>query len=801
MENLTPMMAQYKRLKDKHPECLLFYRLGDFYELFYDDAVIASKILGVVLTSRQDAPMCGIPCHAYETYLSKLVNSGYRIAICEQIETPEEAKKRGNKGPIERDVVRIVTSGTIVEESLLSSKSNNYLLSIIRESDNIGFAYADVSSGMFFVEVSNIQDINSIITRINPSEIICLDSLCNDIEILNKLEQYKSILHILPNVKFNSTSAIERLTNFYNIKFIESFGNLSSCIIKAAAVIVDYISNIYSSAKLSLLPPKIINSLEHMNLDSFTQKSLELTTTQSGNKQGTLLSCLDCTKTAQGARMLSRWITSPLTNIDKINARLNFVDFFVQNKNLLNSIRELLYATPDIERATSRVLMDKCSPKDIKSILVALTNFNAINELLLNNEQLKVLYINDKAINDIIEKLSSAMVEDPPTFARDGNFIKKGYDKQLDEYRTLLDNAEYYIRQMQIEYSQDSGIPSLKIKSNDILGYFIEISPTYARKVPYSFIHRQTLGSCLRYTTKDLIEIANKIYSAKANTKQRELLLFDDLIQYITNYKSLLRNISHVISFVDVITSFANQALVHNYTKPIFVNEKTIKIINGRHPVVEQSLQNKGENFVSNDFNCDDSSIITILTGPNMGGKSTYLRQNALIILMAQIGSFVPANSATLSISDRIFSRVGASDDIASGKSTFMVEMLETASILNQATDKSFIILDEIGRGTSTYDGLAIAWAVIEELALNIKSRTLFATHYHELSELKNDISNINYSTVEVNTNEETDDITFIHKIVPGFANKSFGLNVALMAGFPKKVISRAKEVMKQFNK
>ena len=801
MTNLTPMMAQYKRLKDKNPDCLLFYRLGDFYELFYEDAIIASKILGLVLTHRQDAPMCGIPYHAYETYLSKLVNSGYRIAICEQIETPEEAKKRGNKGPVERNIVRIVTSGTLVEESLLSSKSNNYLLSIIRENDNIGFAYADVSSGMFFVEISNIKDINSIITKINPSEIICLDSLCNDIEILNKLEQYKSILHILPNIKFNNTSAIEKLTRFYNIKFIESFGSFPQCVIKAASVIVDYISNMYSSVKLSLLPPKFVNSSEYMNLDSFTQRSLELITTQTGNKQGSLLSCLDCTKTSQGARMLSRWITSPLTNIDKINKRLNFVEFFINNKSLLESIRELLYTTPDIERATSRVLMNKCSPKDIRSILVALNNFKQINEILLNNDQLKSLYIDNKSINEIIEELNNAIVEDPPTLARDGNFIKKGYDKQLDEYKSLLNNAEYYIRQMQIEYANDSGIPSLKIKNNDVLGYFIEISPSYIKKVPYNFIHRQTLGSCLRYTTPDLMDIANKIYSAKANTKQRELFLFDELIQYITKYQSLLRNISHIISFIDVITSFANQAIVYNYTKPIFVNEKTIKISNGRHPVVEQSLKNKGESFVSNSFNCDDSSIITILTGPNMGGKSTYLRQNALIILMAQIGSFVPSDEAVLSISDRIFSRVGASDDIASGKSTFMVEMLETASILNQATDKSFIILDEIGRGTSTYDGLSIAWAVAEELAINIKARTLFATHYHELIDLKNTINNIKYLTVKVDTDESNDTITFVHKIIQGFANKSFGLNVALMAGFPKHVIERAKKVISSFNK
>ena len=799
MENLTPMMAQYKKLKDSNPDCLLFYRLGDFYELFNEDAIVASKVLGLVLTHRQNTPMCGIPYHTYETYLSKLVNNGYRIAICEQTETPEEAKKRGNKGPIERKCIRIVTSGTLVEESLLSSKFNNYLLSIIKEGDNIGFAYADISSGMFFVETSDIKDINSIITKINPSEIICLDSLCNDIEVLNKLEQYKSILHILPNVKCNESSAIERLTKFYNIKFIESFGNFPQYVIKASAIIVDYISNMYSSTNLSLLPPKFINSSEHMNLDSFTQKSLELTYTQSGNKQGSLLSCLDCTKTAQGARMLSRWITSPLTNVNKINTRLNFVEFFFNNRKELKIIRELLYTTPDIERATSRVLMNKCGPKDIKSILVALVNFKHINEVLLNHDQLKSLYIEDESIDKIIEKVSSAIVEDPPTLARDGNFIKKGYDKQLDEYKTLLDNAEYYISKMQEEYSNDSGIPTLKIKSNDILGYFIEISPSYVKKVPYTFIHRQTLGSCLRYTTNDLINIANKIYSARANTKQRELLLFDELLQYISKYKELLRNISHIISFIDVITSFANHAIVFNYTKPIFTNEKTVRIINGRHPVVEYFLKNKGENFVANSFECNESKIITILTGPNMGGKSTYLRQNALIIIMAQIGSFVPADEATLSISDSIFSRVGASDDIASGKSTFMVEMLETASILNQATEKSFIILDEIGRGTSTYDGLSIAWAVAEELSNNIKARTLFATHYHELVDLKNNIENINYLTVEVNTNEKDDSIVFVHKIEQGFANKSFGLNVALMAGFPKHVINRAKEIMNKF--
>ena len=795
-EKLTPMVEQYHRMKQQNPDCLLFYRLGDFYELFFEDAIIASKLLGLVLTQRQDMPMCGIPWHAYEMYLSKLVNHGYRVAICEQTETPEEARKRGNKGPVDRKIVRIVTSGTLVEDALLGSKSNNYLLSIIRDKDTIGFAYADVSSGRFLLEQSSIHNLISIITKINPAEIICLDSLCNDKNILDELEPYKSIIHILPNTKFNNVATIDRLNKYYNIKFIESFGTFPQCILKAAAVIVDYISTVYSSDQLGLLPPKFINSNEYMNLDGFTQKSLELEVSQSGNRNGTLLSCLDCTMTAQGSRMLARWIKTPLINTNKINSRLDFVEFCINNKTILMNIRKVLSTIPDLERSVSRILIKKCGPRDVRSVLIALFGFQSINQICQDNITLKNLSINDQRISSLINRLTNAIVENPPLLVREGGFIQKGYDKQLDEYLSLLNNAEYYIRKMQNEYSAMTGIPSLKIKNNGVLGYFIEVSPSYAKKIPYDFIHRQTLGSCLRYTTKELVDIANKIYSAEANAKQRELLVFEELLDYIISFQDLLRRISDIISFIDVISAFANQAIEYNYTRPKFSDNKTIHIVNGRHPVVEQALRNKGETFIANDFDSSNDNIMTLLTGPNMGGKSTYLRQNALIIIMAQMGSFVPADEAILSVSDRIFSRVGASDDISTGKSTFMVEMLETASILNQATDRSFIILDEIGRGTSTHDGLAIAWAVAEEIALQIKARTIFATHYHELRELKNTIPNISFLTVEVDDTRDNAIIVFRHKIIKGFANRSFGLNVAILAGFPNRVINRAQNIM-----
>lgn len=789
---LTPMEEQYFYFKKQYPDCLLFYRLGDFYELFNEDAVIASKILGLVLTHRHSMPMCGIPWHAHEMYLAKLVKLGYRIAICDQKETPEESKRRGNKGPIARDITRIVSSGTVVEDALLNGNKNNWLLAMVQEKDKTALAYADISSGEFFVEELPGNDVSACITRISPAEIICSDSFCSNKQMLSILERYKNIVHILPSIKYNIKIATDRLTKFFGVSFIDSFGKYSQNVTQAIAMIIDYVSSVYKDINTtSLNVPKHVTTSDYMSLDSFTQKSLELTVTQSGESNGTLLSCLDTTSTTQGARMLARWIKAPLLDLEQINSRLNYIDFFVKSHHCLKQVSDYLKTIPDLERATSRIVMRKCGPRDIKAVQIALQSFVKMNEIFKQN--LKDLFIDDNKIIEITKKLSMAIIDAPPLLARDGNFICPGYDRVLDEYNNLLNNGAVIIKNLQHRYISETGISTLKIKNNGILGYFIEITPTYINRVPIDFIHRQTLGSCIRYTTKELSEVANRIYSADVNAKQRELFIFDELINYISSYNDLLHRISNTISFIDVITSFARNANERNYVRPIFNKNNCIEIKSGRHPVVEQSLQYLGNKFTQNDYK--SNSELILLTGPNMGGKSTYLRQNALILIMAQIGSYVPAEFANLPIVDRIFSRVGASDDIASGKSTFMVEMLETATILNQATSNSFVILDEVGRGTSTQDGLAIAWAVAEELANNIHANTIFATHYHELTEVKKNIPNIKFYTVEVS--ENGDDVIFLHKITSGTASKSFGLHIATLAGFPKHVLKRANDIMK----
>ena len=791
---LTPMMQQYCSIKEQHIDCLVFYRLGDFYELFFDDAVVGSKELGLVLTHRNDIPMCGVPWHAHEMYLTKLVQNGHRIAICEQTETPEEAKKRGYKALVERKVTRIITKGTIIEQSLLWDKNNNFLLSISGDDSILGVAYTDVSTGRFFLEEVKPEDLLSVISKISPSEIICPDSMLSKKEFLNSFEKYKSIIRALPSSKFMKDSSNERLAKFFNVKFVDSFGNFSKCVIDAAAAIVEYISSVYIESEVSLLPPKMIRNDEYMHLDSFTRRSLELEITQSGDKNGSLLNCIDKTLTSQGARMLGRWLKEPLLDISKINKRLSYVEFFVKNQNVLQKIREILKDAPDIERSISRILMGKGGPRDLKCISTCLQKAKEFGDFVSQFDELKNLIFKNESTEKLINLLNSALCDSPPLLARDGGFIKKNYDEELDEYLLFLNNGNSIIQGLQKSYINETGIATLKIKNNGILGYFIDVSPSYVSKIPYNFIHRQTLATSVRYTTQEIIEIAEKIYSAELNVKRREFAIFEDLVSKISKEQKIIRNISDSISFLDVVSSFACLSIENNYVKPIFTNDKTFDIKNGRHPVVEDMLKKEGIKFIANNCKCDDINYISLLTGPNMGGKSTYLRQNAIIAIMAQIGSFVPADSAKIGIIDRIFSRVGASDDISSGRSTFMVEMIETAAILNQASEKSFIILDEIGRGTSTYDGLAIAWAVVEEISNNIKARTIFATHYHELKDLKNTVSDIKFLTVKVE--EWNNNIVFLHEIVEGFADKSYGIHVAALAGFPKKVLQRASEIL-----
>jgi DNA mismatch repair protein MutS len=792
----SPMMKQYGAIKREHPDCFLLFRLGDFYELFFEDAVEASKELGLVLTQRQGAPMCGIPWHAHEMYLTKLVKNGHRVAICEQTETPAEAKSRGCKGPIDRKVVRIVSSGTIIEQSMLQEKNNNFLFAISnRFGDRLGIAYADVSTGRFYVEEINYSDILSAISKISPSEILCPDSLLSKKEFLECIDPYKSIIIALPSAKFMNQSSSRMLASFFNVSFIDAFGNFSECALEAASEIAEYVSEVYQNLKGGLSVPRLVMHSDYVYFDHFTRRSLEMTTTQSGNKKGSLLSEIDKTATSQGARLLGRWLMQPLVNLEKIEKRLEFVEFFVKRPELLQEIRGILKHFPDIERAISRVLIGKAGPRDLKCVGLALEKSMALERVISSFEHLKSLKLAFEQLMPLLDIINSAIVDEPPVMARDGGFIKKGYDGDLDEYLDLIDSGEYIIQKMQKTYAEETGINTLKIKNNGVIGYFIEISPAYVAKAPYTFIHRQTLGSCIRYTTRELNDIAGKIYTAESSLKRREMEIFENIVHRISCVKDTLRRVSDNISFIDIITSFAHLAIENNYTRPIFTNDKTLFIEDGRHPVVENSLRNNGLKFVPNDCRLFDGSEISILTGPNMGGKSTYLRQNAIITIMAQMGSFVPAKTATIGIIDRIFCRVGASDDISTGKSTFMVEMLETATILLQAGEKSLVILDEIGRGTATYDGLAIARAVVEELADNIKARTLFATHYHELSTLKDHLGNVRFLTVKVE--DWNDGIVFLHKIEEGFADRSYGINVAALAGFPEKVISRAQEILK----
>jgi DNA mismatch repair protein MutS len=796
-QSLTPMMQQYQAIKQEYPDHIVFYRLGDFYELFYDDAVVVSKELGLVLTKRCDAPMCGIPWHSSETYLARLVKNGYRIAICEQLETPEEAKKRGGcKATIDRRVTRIITQGTLIEQSMLGEKSNNFLLAISSESNGkLGIAYADVSTGRFLVENVRVSELPSFLAKISPVEIICPDCLLATKEILDYLDRYKSIVRIVQNTNITSNSASNRLAKFFGLRFIDAFGTISPQAIEAAAAIVDYVADAYKTDQVSLSFPTCVKYLEHMHLDNFTRKSLELTQSQSGDKKTSLLNAIDNTITAQGARMLSRWIMEPLTNITKINKRLEYVDFFYQNRVALEKVRNMLAGFPDIERATSRVSMNRAGPRDLKGIAIAFTKAVELDGYVTQFPILKPIGLTFSGMLRIIQSLDAALLDNLPVLARDGNFIKRGFDHELDEYINTLENGDYLIKDLQRKYITETGINSLKIKKNIILGYFIEISPNFATKVPYKFIHKQTLTTSLRYTSGELIDLANKVYSSESNKLKRELAIFEHLVEMIAKEKDNIRYISDGISFIDLTSSLAHIAIENNYVKPEITSEKLLEIEGGRHPVVEKRLKTNGISFVANDYVAKPSAPVSILTGPNMGGKSTFLRQNAIIIIMAQIGSFVPANYAKIGIVDKIFSRVGASDDIASGKSTFMVEMIETATILQQATEQSFVILDEIGRGTSTYDGLAIAWAVIEKIALDIKARTMFATHYHELIKIKKSVPNIQFLTVKV---EEWDNkIVFLHKIEEGFADKSYGLNVAILAGFPGDVVEKAGKILK----
>ena len=805
------MMAQFLEIKSDYPDALLFYRMGDFYELFFDDAIAAAAALDISLTKRgkhlgNDIPMCGVPHHSSENYLLTLIRKGFRVAVCEQLETPAEAKARGSKSVVKRGVVRLVTSGTLTEDSLLSARENNYLCSFSVLRDDSAFAWVDVSTGDFHVQSCPQVFFGPMLSQLNPAEVLISDT--NYDTFIDQTNEFGTTLTPLSPASFDSSSNNKRLCNFFKVKSLDGFGNFVRAEISALGAIIDYLE-ITQKGKLPALKAPIKENLEKfMQIDASTRRNLELTQTLSGSKKGSLLDVIDRTVTGPGARLLEKRLSGPSTCLNIINPRLDAIESYTSNNALRLEIQNILRQTSDIERAFSRLSLDRGGPRD----------FIAIRNSLRKGQELSlgIIDINSDLINnakenltgngEIINLLDDVFGDDAPLLARDGGFVRSGFNKDLDEIKKLRDDGRKVISSMQANFISVTGITSLKIKHNNVLGYFIETPTTHSKKMlsdefSSMFIHRQTTANAIRFTTVDLSELETKILNAGGRALSLELEIFDQTKSKILRYSEKVLNAAKALAEIDLIIALADIAVSENWCRPKLDKSRKFKIVSGRHPVVEAALQKDASGvFIAN--NCDLSAgddgdkPIWLLTGPNMAGKSTFLRQNAIIALMAQIGSFVPAEYVEIGIVNQLFSRVGASDDLARGRSTFMVEMVETAAILNQAGENALVILDEIGRGTATYDGLSIAWATLENLHNINNCRALFATHYHELTGLTKNLKGLMNATVSVR--EWEGDIIFLHEVKKGAADRSYGVQVARLAGIPETVINRAKEVLEK---
>jgi DNA mismatch repair protein MutS len=804
----TPVMAQYHALKERHPGTLLFYRMGDFYELFYDDAVQASATLDITLTKRgktngDDIPMCGVPFHSCDPYIAKLIRAGFKVAICEQTETPEEAKERAkregkpaSKAMLNREVVRIITQGTLTEDTLLEARENNYLAAFAETGGQFGLSWLDLSTGAFKVQAVKKNEILTAIERINPGEIVVSDK--------SDLRNEKTTVQ--PSSLFDSENARLRLEKLFGVGTLESFGGFSRAEIAAAGVLIDYVERTQVGKMPYLQKPQQLASGTNLEIDAATRRNLELIRTMTGERKGALLDTVDRTLTGPGARLLQSCISAPLADASEINARLDRVTVFVTNSNLRDDIRAELRQLPDMERALARLNLGRGGPRDLVMIREGLKQSDMIRSLLQTNKQppLEALTKTLSVTPDIArlqDILKQALLDEPPALARDGGFIAPGYHARLDELKTLRDDARRLIATLQTKYQDHTGIAALKIKFNNMLGYFIEVSAKNADSMMVKasdgsnpYIHRQTMAGAVRFTTPELAELERDITSAAEKAIALELEMLSQLVAETTAVSENIIARAGALASLDMASALADLAVDRNYTRPALDASLTFEIKSARHPVVESALKQNSETFVPNDCDLNDTQRLWLLTGPNMAGKSTYLRQNALIVVLAQAGSYVPAESAHIGIVDRLFSRVGASDDLARGRSTFMVEMVETASILNQATNRSLVILDEIGRGTATFDGLSIAWACVEHLHEINKCRGLFATHYHELAALTAKLPSLSPHSMQVK--EWKGDIIFLHSVTPGSADRSYGIHVGKLAGLPESVIQRAQEVL-----
>jgi len=802
LADATPAMQQYLSLKNAHKDYLLFYRMGDFYELFFDDAVCASQILDIALTKRgkhagEDVPMCGVPVHSHEAYLEKLIASGCKVAICEQMEDPAEAKKRGYKAIVQRDVVRIVTPGTITEETLLDARQSNYLASLTETGGELALAWLDISTGEFSISQVTPANLLAELTRITPRELLVSETLAQ----MPALEDWRPKLTIQPASVFDSRRAERLLKESYAVTSLDVFGHFSPSMLSACGALLDYVKLTQKASLPRLDAPRLQRTSEHMLIDAASQRNLELMTTLSGARRGSLFSVIDETITSSGARLLANWLVSPSTDVALITSRHDNVECLVTAANLRATMRGYLKECGDIERAISRLSLSRGGPRDMLSIMAGLQAAHQVRVQLEKHENLpdKLIYVRDKlgGHEELIAKLKSAIRDDCSLMARDGNFIADGYNAAFDELRTLRDESKRLIVSLQQKYIEATGITGLKIRFNNMLGYYIEITQTHQSKVSTDFIHRQTLANNLRYTTIELSELERKISEAADRALKLELELFADLLADIGNVQNNIIATARAMAAIDVFSALAELAVRHNYVRPKIDNSLAFDINAGRHPVVEESLEKSGrEPFIGNSCNLENAQRLWLLTGPNMAGKSTFLRQNALIAILAQMGSFVPANAAKIGIVDKCFSRVGAADDLARGRSTFMVEMVETATILHQASERSLVILDEIGRGTATFDGLSIAWAVIEHLHNVTKCRALFATHYHELTGLTDSLNALSCHTIRVK--EWKGDLLFLHEVAEGSADRSYGIHVAKLAGLPTPVLKRAADILYQ---
>ena len=851
----TPSMAQFLEIKAANPDSILWYRMGDFYELFFEDAVVASAALGIVLTKRGkhlgcDIPMCGVPVVRADEYLQRLIKRGFRVAVCEQLEDPAEARKRGSKAVVRRDVVRLVTPGTVTEDALLEATSRNYLTAIFalrtataaggasragrlrkdETADEFALASLELSTGECEVGVVTRADLGGELVRLSPSELLAADNVLADDDVAHWTSLIRAASTPVAAASFDSMAGERALKSHLGVGDLEAFGAFSRPELAAIAALLKYVELTQLGRRPMLRPPRRTGPKSVLVIDASSRASLEIVRTTSGEKNGSLLAAIDRTVTGAGARELAARLASPLTDAAVINARLDAVGFLIDREALREDLRSVLKAAPDVARATSRLALQRGTPRDLAAVRDALSAARSCASLLggagrsIGLPELLATVANRATAADpeLEHVLRSALVDEPPHLKRDGGFIRTGFKADLDDARRLGEDSRKVMAALETRYIEVSGVKTLKVRHNNILGYFIEVTalnakPMMTPPLSDSFRHRQTMANAVRFTTVELVEIEGRIATAGERALAMEQEVFADLAQRIAGQERALAAVAAALAEIDLLSGLAEVAATEGYVRPTVDHGVTFDIRGGRHPVVEQALRaGKAAPFIANDCVLGRAAIeapggvvtpgfeecegrVWLVTGPNMAGKSTFLRQNALITLLAQMGAYVPAQSAHIGIVDRLFSRVGAADDLARGRSTFMVEMVETAAILNQATDRSLVILDEIGRGTATFDGLSIAWATLEYLHDVCGSRALFATHYHELTALAGKLAGLSCATMDVK--EWQDDIVFLHRVRPGSADRSYGIQVGKLAGLPAKVVARASEVLKRLEK